>query len=308
MEKETNQNATVVQPTKLAAKADKQETRFDRRVNWLKNHPVFSWLMFIPFVVGIGWSLLPKPAKEAVNNGISHISESANSSNGSPLLSIVKNYYDDLTDGKFRASDYFAPHIDKYFLVSNLTPSEVDGYFSANTQEFLNPVSEVLDSTFSFSKDPSGDQTVNFWSTFSCFRKSKMKYEYCLTRVEFIFDRNNKIKRLAELEHRDLKYFNKEILLEGSVGKLAAVFHLTFDYEHNQIKGTYSYPTRNNVTYTLTGTISSKTINLTEYTNGKQTATCILETKDDRTFNGVMNNTDGRQLNMVIRSSEDLFL
>jgi hypothetical protein len=308
MEKESVKETATQDEIKRPEKTEKKETRFDRRWNWVKDHPVLSWLPLIAIAASTIWGLLPKPVKDSINNDISHIHSSSGNADADRLTGIVKNYFADLASGRFRAANYFAPHVEKYYLVPNTGTEDIDKYYRSNGLEFLNPTSEMLDSTISFSKDPSGDQTIDLWMKFACFRKSKMKYEYCLSREEFVFDRNNKIKTLFDIQHKDLKYYNKEILLEGSVGKLPAVFNLTFDYENQKISGTYNYPSRPNVTYRLEGTISGKKITLTEYTKGIKTATCYLTTSDNNNFSGSMNNTDGRQLAMTLHSSEGLFL
>jgi hypothetical protein len=85
---------------------------------------------------------------------------------------------------------------------------------------------------------------------------------------------------------------------KGNVGKWTALFHLTFDYTDKKIYGTYFYPNRPAVIYKITGKILNKNIELIEFTNNEITATCKLHTNDDICFSGVMNNIDGRNLNM----------
>lgn len=173
--------------------------------------------------------------------------------------------------------------------------------------EFLAPKSEILDSNFIYSRDETGKQIVTLWVEFNCFRKSKKQYEYCLSRVEFVFDQNDRIISLTELNHVGLKFWNKELLFEGSVGKLPAVFNLTLDYTNRKISGTYYYPTRKNQVYDITGTINGKQLELVEYTNGIKTATCELSSVDDHSFDGTMFNTDGRKLKMLMRTAEYLY-
>lgn len=314
MEKESEEVAdTQGEIKRPEKKKEKEETLFDRRINWLKNHPFYSWVLIIAFGGGTLVTIVTMWGNAAprIKNFVNDVTPGktlATNPEARRTLEIIKNYFDDLADGKFKAANYFASRVDKYFLVSDLTPAEIDSYYTTNGMEFLSPKTVILDSTFSFSKDPAGNQTVNFWAEFTCFRKSKSKHEYCLTRIEFVFDKNNRITKLVEIEHKNLKFTNKEMLFEGTVGKLPAIFNLTFDYMNRKITGTYYYPTRKKVTYDIAGTIIGNRIELTEYTNGGKTATCTLESKDQKSFDGTMFNMDGRQLKMTIRTAEFLFL
>lgn len=296
--------APVNRPRK---KKSKKVTRFDRRVNWVKDHPVFSWILLIGFISGSLWALIPKPLKDAVNNKISSI-HWWTGRDLARLKAVITNYYDNLGTDGFKASDYFAPQVSKYILVSNTTPVEIDAYSISNGLEFFGSKTILFDSTFAITKNKEGNNVVTFWSELTCFRKSKLKYEYCLVQMELIFDANDKIISYQEIEQKGLKFWNKELLFEGSVGKLPAVFTLVFDYMSKSISGTYYYPTREGITYDITGTIDGKIIELVEYTRGKKTATCTLNTDDDKTFTGTMHNTDGRKLNMTMRTSEFLYL
>jgi hypothetical protein len=87
-------------------------------------------------------------------------------------------------------------------------------------------------------------------------------------------------------------------LYKGTVGNWAAFFNLSFDYSNKTISGTYYYPKRPNVIYKLSGNFSNENIVLTEYTENQITATCKLTSNDFKCFSGVMNNTDGRKLDM----------
>lgn len=89
-------------------------------------------------------------------------------------------------------------------------------------------------------------------------------------------------------------------ILKGNVGRLPAVFRLTFNNNKKQITGTYYYPKRPGIIYNISGTINNHAITLNEYTAGNLTATCTLETKDDQCYTGMMNNKNGRVIDMNI--------
>lgn len=302
---ENNESQGVVKRVKK--KTAKTETRFDRKWNWVKNHKILHWIPLAAIVCSTVWALLPKPVKDAVNNTITHIGKPEPNSEADKLLTIIRKYYADMADGSFKASNYFAPHVDKFIRAPNTTPAEIDAYYIASHQDFLSPSSRILDSTFSFAKDPDGHQTVQCWLEFSCFRKAKNKYQSCLTHVEFVFDKHNKMLSSIELQNKNLRYFDKAVQLSGSVGKLPAVFTLTFDYTNKKIEGSYYYPTRKGIEYRLSGIIGLNRIELIEYTGGKKTATCALKVIDSSHFTGTMFNTNGRELKMDMSAEEAVF-
>lgn len=90
----------------------------------------------------------------------------------------------------------------------------------------------------------------------------------------------------------------RDEIYDGTVGKWIAQFSLKFDYSEKSISGTYFYPNRPNVVYTLSGRIIGNRIELTEYTDNKITAKCTLTSVDKSCYSGVMNNLDGRSLSM----------
>lgn len=298
----TSQPNSASNKTKKSPKGD---TRFERRMNWLKDHKVISWVLVVGVVGGAIWSFIPAPVKEIVNDKISAL---ATHSNDEKVKTFIANYYRSVENGDFKAINYFAPHVDKYLLVSNPTLKEIDSYFVTNGMEFLSPHTELFDSTLTIMKDAEGTLTVTVWAAYTCFRKSKKKHESCRTLLEFVLNKDNKIISLIERKHEDLRFENKELLFEGTVGKLPAVFNLTFDYERNLISGTYYYPTRQGVIYELDGSIAGSAIALTEKTSGAITAKCTLSTVDNHCFEGTMHNTDGRNLKMRFCTAESTYL
>ncbi len=84
---------------------------------------------------------------------------------------------------------------------------------------------------------------------------------------------------------------------KGTIGKWEAYFNLTFNYTDKIISGTYYYPNRPNVIYTLTGSINGNNIILKEFTDNVISAECHLTFEND-CYTGEMNNTDGRVLVM----------
>lgn len=87
----------------------------------------------------------------------------------------------------------------------------------------------------------------------------------------------------------------------GDVGGLAAIYDLRW-HDDGSVTGTYRYPAKPGIVYTLRGNNHTKgKLYLEEYTGGKLTATCDLSKSlsDSRiVWSGIMKNTDGRQFRM----------
>ena len=91
---------------------------------------------------------------------------------------------------------------------------------------------------------------------------------------------------------------------EGKVGKLAAVFDITFK-EDDIVSGSYSHPKRPGVTYGLIGhNREAGKLYLEEWTGDKLSARCYLEKRLTDThiiWEGEMRNTDGRTFPMEMK-------
>ena len=95
-----------------------------------------------------------------------------------------------------------------------------------------------------------------------------------------------------------------EILFTGSVGKLKANYSVSWN-ANGLLNGTYSYPTRPNVIYVLTGKdLGNGNIELTEYTGSSISANCYLSLNGN-CYSGQMKNIDGRQFKMVMCKTDN---
>lgn len=83
-----------------------------------------------------------------------------------------------------------------------------------------------------------------------------------------------------------------EKVLNGTVGKMQAVFTLTFN--NSSVAGSYYYNARPQKIYDLRGTLNQNELHLNEYTKGVLSAKCVLESGQDGCYTGTMYNTDGR--------------
>ena len=85
-----------------------------------------------------------------------------------------------------------------------------------------------------------------------------------------------------------------EKVLNGTVGKMQAVFTLTFNPNGSTVSGTYYYNSRPEKNYDLRGSIHGTNLQLNEFTKGVLSAKCVLESSQDGCYTGTMYNTDGR--------------
>ncbi len=89
-----------------------------------------------------------------------------------------------------------------------------------------------------------------------------------------------------------------EKIMNGTVGKMQAVFTLTFNTNGNTVTGTYYNNAKPQKIYDLRGSINGNSLQLNEYTNGILSAKCVLEAYDHGCYSGTMYNTDGRTFPM----------
>lgn len=97
--------------------------------------------------------------------------------------------------------------------------------------------------------------------------------------------------------------FGETAIFKGKVGKMAATYTLVLR-EDQQVEGSYSYAGREQL-YTLKGRMDEGdgSIMLTEFTDGKATATCEL-VAEGTCYVGQMKNTDGRSFPMNMCAQE----
>jgi hypothetical protein len=213
---DNNQSELSRSPKK---KKKKKETHFRKMMNWLEDKKYYSYpavlLVILGTIIGIGAGVrkIYSTGKDVVEDIKEHF-EQRNSTysaiiknaDAKQALDIIKNYFKDVEYGRFKASNYFAQHVDKYVLVPNITPCQVDSFYKLNSKDFLSPSNEFMDTAYNFSVDTEGNKTIEFWVKFCCFRNRRGKYEHCFTRLQVVFDRNNKIRVFDELTHKDLRF------------------------------------------------------------------------------------------------------
>lgn len=277
---------------------EEEKSYFDKIFFKLKNNKFFAWIMIVGVVSGSVWAVLPKVYKDQLNDWFSKQSVLTNQKETRELFAQVEKYYSAYTQDNLNIGDYFSPQVKQFITAQNPSRAELDRLFSEGKNEYQSPYVRIIDSTFVAHQLPDGANKTDYWISFKCFRKSKQRYQSCLIHAEMIFDNTNKIISYRELEIKDLVYTNKQTHYTGNVGNLVAKFDLDIDHNTNTISGTYYYPKRKGIIYSLVGNITGTKIELTEYTNEKVSAKCNLSLTTNACYSGVMKNTDGKVFDM----------
>ena len=121
------------------------------------------------------------------------------------LVEKVKNYYLDITNNEFNASNYYADQVDQYITLTDVTPDEINAIF-LNKQDYTNDNVIFDESTFIFQREFENIYYFNYSINYSCFRTRKNKTQTCDVDIEVGFDENYKIKSYKELKIRNLTF------------------------------------------------------------------------------------------------------
>ena len=121
------------------------------------------------------------------------------------VLNFLKDYYNAIAKGNFKAEVYFSESVDQYIQKKHTTPSEINA-IHRNNNEFQNAQSVIVNNEIDFSYSNGGVDYYNYMINFTCFRASKKKRQFCKVKVEVGIDKKNKIKSYREIEVYDLKF------------------------------------------------------------------------------------------------------
>jgi hypothetical protein len=121
------------------------------------------------------------------------------------LIEKVRNYYLDIINNEFNASNYYADKVNQYITLTNITPLEINDVFSKK-QDYTNENVVFYDSTFVFQRGFEDIYYFNYSINYSCFRSKKNKTQVCDVVIEIGFDENFKIKSYKELEVTNLTF------------------------------------------------------------------------------------------------------
>ena len=119
----------------------------------------------------------------------------------SNYLNTILTYYELMNNKQMNAKDFFSENVAQYINKKNITPDDVNEIIYSNS-DFVNPKSSVIGSRVFVS----GVNSRQVWLNFKTYRNSKKKYQTCRVKVEFVFDDQNKIISLKELQVKDLLF------------------------------------------------------------------------------------------------------
>jgi tetratricopeptide (TPR) repeat protein len=119
----------------------------------------------------------------------------------SNYLNTILTYYELMNNKQMNANDFFNENVSQYINKKNITPEDVNKIIYSNS-DFIDPKASVIGSRVFVS----GVNSRHVWLNFKTYRNSKKKYQTCRVKVEFVFDDQNKIISLKELEVKDLLF------------------------------------------------------------------------------------------------------
>lgn len=119
----------------------------------------------------------------------------------SNYLNTILTYYELMNNRQMNATDFFSENVTQYINKKNITAEDVNKIIYSNS-DFVDPQATVIGSRVFVS----GVKSRHVWLNFKTYRNSKKKYQTCRVKVEFVFDDQNKIISLKELEVKDLLF------------------------------------------------------------------------------------------------------
>ena len=212
----------------------------------------------------------------------------------------------------FRGGDYISINDDIYYRYNEVDENFL-GYWknqngeikiSKNGKYYLVLTHQFEDYTFTFLTEAKGNKLVE---PFDKYSPDRTYTEITYIEPGVISDDGGKTKYYNTNKYSKSNYHSSNIIkrnsitkkYSGNVGKLGASYSLTW-YTDGTIIGSYFYPNRSNITYSLTGNdLGNGRIELIEYTGNNVSANCSL-TLQGNCYIGQMNNTDGRKLKMTM--------
>ncbi|UYZ62978.1 SHOCT domain-containing protein [Hymenobacter weizhouensis] len=113
---------------------------------------------------------------------------------------ILSAYYSDLQAAPFAATTYFAPRVERFYLLQNTTPAAInDELAKSHFPEFLEAETKVEPGTLSVSPPLNdGSRVVTFQERSKAFRQSRQQHQQTLAQVRVRFDKNFKIVYLRQ--------------------------------------------------------------------------------------------------------------
>ncbi|MEI7597534.1 MAG: hypothetical protein WCK02_17430 [Bacteroidota bacterium] len=117
------------------------------------------------------------------------------------LKSIIEQVYSSMQNSTFDANQYFVDNIDRFISMKNTSPAKINTYINNSFyKEFQNPSYIIEENGYSEEKIETGEYKITFIEKLNCFRISKQKNQILRTKIEVIFNTNNKIRYWKHLQ------------------------------------------------------------------------------------------------------------
>ncbi|MCE2772766.1 MAG: serine/threonine protein kinase [Bacteroidetes bacterium] len=163
------------------------------------------WAIIIPsaiLVIAVVVILAVKESQPKEEITTQYVDEVAFMSNAD-YEQIISNYYTDLTNNAFDASNYYQTTVRTFIGLSDVTVQEIQD--AAIHADFQNPVYAINPESF-FHQEINDEHVVTFNMDMQVYRPSKEATQYCTVSIEICFDRNGMITSYRELEVTDLNF------------------------------------------------------------------------------------------------------
>jgi hypothetical protein len=119
----------------------------------------------------------------------------------------LRNYYWENCYGEFNAYNFFADNVEQFISWKNTTPEKINEAHSSNN-EFLEKEVYIRNESISPSGIIDRVQYFTFWIDFTCYRRSKDKYQRCQVQLEIGLNENKKMVSYKELKVTGLEFFD----------------------------------------------------------------------------------------------------
>ena len=118
---------------------------------------------------------------------------------------MMENYYNDVTNETFEASNYFAEEVKVFISRKNCTPIDINEINKGN-DEFSDRHVMIIDESMLFNHFEEEIQYWEYWIDFTCYRSSKSNYQLCKVKIEIGIDPNGKLVSYRETQVTDLQF------------------------------------------------------------------------------------------------------
>lgn len=116
---------------------------------------------------------------------------------------IITNYYSDLSNNMFDASNYYQPTVRKFIGLSDVSVQEIQD--AAIHADFQNAIYAINPESF-FHQEINDEHVVTFSMDMEVYRPSKEATQYCTVSIEICFDRNGMMSSYREVSVSDLRF------------------------------------------------------------------------------------------------------